>query len=416
MIGATNAIVGKRQAVTLPEFTYSGTCTTITEENEEGWQIQFLTSGTLNFSELDSTIDVWLVGGGGGGGKKGGGGGGYTNYAGSISPTIGANYSIVIGGGGSGASGSTTGGQGGTSTAFGYSSSGGYGGVSGTGGNGGCGGGAGGGNSVSAGTGGSNGGDGANSGSTLGGTGQLTSTKDWGRYSGEPRCGGGSGGQYYEGTYMNTPVPGGVKGGGVGGYGNQQGNVEPTAGWDNYGGGGGGSSTYGLGGANGGSGIVIIRNHREDTQFVLFDSTRGGDLTQNGWTQDPGPESVQYYTSIVNISANYINPHHKRDDTNSNNARLYTNDIIDFSKFASLHCICYRGGGGLYQLPSLRVVTPDGTPVGSILSTTSQSETEQILNVADLTGSYRIDVYQPGSTNISFDCDSYYVKIWLERQ
>ena len=413
MIGQTNAVIGARSVSTVPEFTYTGNYTII-DEGEEGWQVQFLNSGTLNFTALDSLIDVWLVGGGGGGGGRdygGGGGGGYTEYAGSIAPEIGTDYSIVVGAGGTGVvTANTSGGRGGTSSAFGVSAAGGYGGQYSSyfrGGNGGSGGGAGN-SSAGVGRGGSNGSNGYANGSFTAGTGQGKTTRDWGRYSGTLRAGGGGGGSRLSSTNV-----GGAGGGGDGAYGGSGKGVNPKNGWDNYGGGGGGSATYASGKANGGTGIVIIRNHRIDTDLVLFDNTKGGDLTQNGWTLR---YSTEYYTSTVNISSNYINPHHKRNDSVSNTALLYTNDVFDFSKFASMHCKVYRGGGTTYELPSLVICTSDGTQVAGITSTSSTSETTQMLDVVNLTGSYRIGVYQPGATNISFNCDSYYTKIWLERQ
>ncbi len=414
MIGSTNAVIGSRSVSTVPEFTYTGNYTII-DEGEEGWQVQFLDSGMLNFSSLDSLIDVWLVGGGGGGGGRdygGGGGGGYVEYAGSISPVIGTEYPIVIGAGGVGTlTGSISGGRGGTSTAFGVSAAGGYGGQFTSwfgGGDGGSGGGAGD-SSIGAGRGGSNGSDGYKSGSFVAGKGQGRSTRDWGRYSGTLRSGGGGGG-----SRLSGPNVGGDGGGGDGGYGGSSSNgVNPTNGWNNYGGGAGGSATYASGKADGGTGIVIIRNHRIDTEFVLFDNTKGGDLTENGWTLRLNP---QYYTSTVIISSDYINAHHRRNDSNSNTALLLTNDVFDLSKFASLHCKVYRGGGGTYELPVLCVCTNDGTRVVYIESTTSSSETVQMINIDNLTGGYRIGVYQPGGTNISFSCDSYYTRIWFERQ
>ena len=417
MIGTTNAVVGKKVVSTVPVFTYTGNYTII-DEGEEGWQIQFLDSGTLNFTELDSLIDVWLVGGGGGSGGRdygGGGGGGYTQYGGSISPVLGTNYSIVVGAGGVGTStANSSGGKGGSSTAFGFTAEGGYGGQYNSGfygGNGGSGGGAGR-TTVGNGRGGSNGSNGYTDSetNTFAGTGQGKSTRDWGRYSGTLRSGGGGGG-----SRLTSPNVGGDGGGGDGGYGSASATgVAPTNGWDNYGGGAGGNATYKAVAANGGTGIVIIRNHRDDTQLLLFDSTKGGDMTANGWNLSYS-DGV-YYTSTVILSSSYINAHHKRADTASNNALLYTNDTIDFSNFASLHCLNYRGGGTTYQLPQLVVCTSDGTTAMSVTATSSTTETERMINVADLTGTYRVGVYQPGAVNISFDCDSYFTKIWLERQ
>lgn len=115
----------------LPEFTYTGDYkivdddgAEITEVQDNGWNIQFLTSGTLTVTSLGSAadgIDLFLVGGGGGGGTStrstydgagfgsGGGGGGYTTTATAVTLGIGT-YEITIGDGGAkgGAGGATS--------------------------------------------------------------------------------------------------------------------------------------------------------------------------------------------------------------------------------------------------------------------------------------------------------------------
>ena len=95
------------------------------------------------------------------------------------------------------------------------------------------------------------------------GSGQGTTTREFGDATGDLYAGGGSGGQW---MYLNWPNPiaGGAGGGGAGGGKNSA----AKSGTPNTGGGGGGGtptySTTGISnsGGNGGSGIVIIRNHQ----------------------------------------------------------------------------------------------------------------------------------------------------------
>lgn len=228
-------------------FSYTGTYTWISETGTN-WRLKFLTSGVFTPSK-PVTIDLFLVGGGGGGGSgsSGGGGGGYTGTWSSVSLSAGTGYSIVVGSGGSAGVSLNSGGNGGASTAFGYSANGGYGGkgynTGRTGGNGGSGGGG-----AGVGGGGTNGSNGGTS-SFAGGTGQATTTKEFGSADGTLYSGGGGASQ----------GSGGAGGGGAGG------NLTGTgvSGAVNTGGGGGASGGNGpyTGGA-GGSGICVIRNHR----------------------------------------------------------------------------------------------------------------------------------------------------------
>ncbi len=218
----------------LPEFTYTGDYTFI-DEGDKNWRIRFLTSGTLTFTKAPKNIDLFLVDGGSGGGKKnykfnssinlnqGGGGAGYTRTIEDISLNANSPYEIVIGAGGA------ISGNGGLTSALGYltgqqSTAGGN-----TGGNGGSGGGAA--RNVTSSSGVTKGGvDGANgedvSSSWPGGTGQGTTTREFGDAEGVLYSTGGDGGPATE------------KNGG-----------------DNTGDGGSVN-------AKGGSGIVVIRNHR----------------------------------------------------------------------------------------------------------------------------------------------------------
>lgn len=224
-----------------PTFTFSGNYQFFMED-EKNWRIEFYSSGVLNFSDLGgaaSGIDVFLVGGGGAGTRNtnnaAGGAGGYTKTVTTFIAKA-VNYSIEIGAGGTVAT--STGGTGGTTSAFGESAAGGTGGYTG------------GSSSTSrGGTGGSGGGSWTvapgEDGSNGGGTGQGTTTRAFGDPAGTLYAGGGG---------ANT-FPGGGGGGGNG----QGATGGVTAGGENTGGGGGGG--YSTAGA-GGSGIVVIRNTR----------------------------------------------------------------------------------------------------------------------------------------------------------
>lgn len=259
----------------IPEFTYTGDYEIVNDADEpitvsqDNWKIRFLTSGTLTFQALNGAengIDVFLVGGGGAGGAScyvnnenplwggGGGGGGYTKTQKKVSVTQGTAYTITVGAGGTGASGKN-GNNGGSSSAFGISANGGKGGYAGTtqpngrnGGEGGSGGGAGGSYSIDIGkfvASGAGGSDGGNGGGSSGGTGQGTTTREFGESTGTLYAGGGGGAKSSSGSNSE----GGSGGGTAGNGGNASANT---------GGGGGGGSTP----ANGGSGIIIIRNKR----------------------------------------------------------------------------------------------------------------------------------------------------------
>lgn len=239
-----------------PTYTYTGTHELVDDGNGN-WRIKLKTSGTLQFVDKRTT-DVFLVGGGGGGGNRanpysGGGGGGYTKTYRSVIFERRTDYSISVGIGGSQM---TTGGSS-SIPAFGYVANGGQPGAN-YGGAGGCGGG--GGDARSPSVGGYGGLNGAN-GQTVqyaGGAGQGSTTREFGE-SGAPLYGGGGGGgsSHHDG-FRNYGGAGGVGGGGTGESYNYYGVA--MDGIANTGGGaGGGSDSRDI---RGGSGIVIIRNHR----------------------------------------------------------------------------------------------------------------------------------------------------------
>ncbi len=249
------------------DFTYTGSCTWV-QDAGVNWRLKFLSGGTFT-PKRNVDADVFLVGGGGGGGQGnvaagGGGGGGYTTSSFNIRLYANTAYTILVGEGGAPNE------TGGTTSAFGISA---FGGVFGghnapynwsgnPGGAGGSGGGAGGDGAASTprpgqpgGSNGGNGGSGYNGGQTAGGAGQGTTTREFGEAESDLYAGGGGGGAYY------STLASGAGGAGGGGHGFGSSGAA-TAGSPNTGGGGGGSSKGGSDGASGGSGILVIRNHR----------------------------------------------------------------------------------------------------------------------------------------------------------
>ena len=247
------------------EFTFTGDYT----EREDG-VVELRSSGNITFPKTQR-IDIFCVGGGGAGGTQhynysvacGGGGGGYTKTA--KRQTVSGTYVVTIGAGGA-VTGTSYRSGAGSATSFGdiVSANGGNGGSNsesqdyGTkGGNGGSGGGAGG--KTTSGVGGSDGSAGGNSESqyATGGTGQGTTTREFGESTGKLYAGGGGGGNCVNG---NVCV-GGEGGGGNGAYAMSLGTwTKATAGDAITGGGGGGGLGNPPGYAGtGGSGIVCIR-------------------------------------------------------------------------------------------------------------------------------------------------------------
>lgn len=240
-------------------YTYTGGHEKI-DDGSGNWRIKLKSSGTLKFTNLgkwDGKLDVFLVGGGcaggsgywdAGNGYGKAGSGGYTTTQKSIYATANTAYSIVIGAGGQSAFAS-----GGNTTAFGVAAGGG------TKLGGGSGGGAYGNREVN--NGGSDGGNGdpqdaANIGIDHNGSpgrGQGRTTREFGESYGTLYAGGGG-----AGGNGSAQAHGGAGGGGNGAW-----NGHPqTSGEENTGGGGGGMY-YGLTVlGKGGSGIVVIRNHR----------------------------------------------------------------------------------------------------------------------------------------------------------
>ena len=248
-----------------PKFTYDGDYVI----RDDG-VVELLTSGTLVFLSK-ATIDLFLVGGGGGGGNAnqyygaGGGGGGYTQTVKSVSIAPNIPTTVNVGAGGSAGS---TGGV----TSFGdtATANGGIGGgPNGSGGNGGSGGGGGDANRQTASPAGFGGSDGEKGTRAqpdgYPGTGQGTTTREFGEATGKLYSGGGGGGK----THGNFISIGGSGGGGNGAnqsYGSNT-MTAATNGETNSGGGGGGGCYWDKNhrayGAPGGSGIVCFRESQE---------------------------------------------------------------------------------------------------------------------------------------------------------
>lgn len=241
------------------DFYYQGDYT----EREDG-VVELRSSGLLSFRKK-AVIDLFLVGGGGAAGTpgtqyggqgtgSGGGGGGYT--ATYLKIEVNGDINVVIGSGGVHVTSAGTGGDGGVTSFGSYSVNGGKGSTSnGPGANGGSGGGGQGhASNYRGGIGGSNGGNG-NASYQPGGTGQGTTTREFGEATGKLYAGGGSGAN----VGWGIGVAGGDGGGGAGSKANENG----SSGTANTGGGGGGGSNSsgvsGKVGGDGGSGIVCFR-------------------------------------------------------------------------------------------------------------------------------------------------------------
>lgn len=271
------------------DFTYTGTCTVIDDSEGENinWRIKFLTSGIFKVNN-QSSIDLFMVGGGSSGqdGNNSdnggtGGGSGYTKTEKGIVLSPNTDYQIIIGDGGAStnASSSPSSNPGGDSSAFNFSVDGGgkvrcW--------NGGSGGGVGSqtksnGSTIEAGAGGSDGSDGIkNSSNWTGGTGQGTTTREFGEATGDLYAGGGGGGGGYLSGHSSSGAYGGDGGGGSGAWINGYAGARPgiyggqaAAGETNTGSGGGGGAYHTGSNSNlyipsgaGGSGIIVIRNKR----------------------------------------------------------------------------------------------------------------------------------------------------------
>lgn len=224
-----------------PQYSYTGQHTLVKDENDH-WRIKFLTSGVLEWLGEDTEIDIFLVGGGAAESSSGGGGG-YTKTVKKITITKNQRMEITIGAGGVGNSS-----PGGTTT-FGDQFVNG-----GSGKNGGSGGGAYG-NTGKGGDGGSDGNDGGTANGSSSGTGQGSTTREFGESGAELYSGGGGGMGESAGGNGGLGTPTIATAGKTSSY------YKPGNPGGGYGGGAGGG--WGNGAGNGAQGIVIIRNTRE---------------------------------------------------------------------------------------------------------------------------------------------------------
>ena len=242
-----SGIIMMRNSVEYDEIDYTYTGNSYAKYDSNGdWKIYFLTSGTLTFNEENYNIDAFLVGGG-----SSLGGSGYTTTQKNISVTAKTSYSIVVGAGG------TPGNDGSASKAFNVTAN------PGSGLNGGSGGGAPGYTGIGC-TGGTDGSNGTKCTNINAGVGQGTTTREFGESSGTLYAGGGGGGGGFCGGCA-TVFPAGGKGGerGAGNGGGGTGNNDPSCtDAEANTGSGAGTGNRGEGKCTGGSGIVVIRNHR----------------------------------------------------------------------------------------------------------------------------------------------------------
>lgn len=255
---------------------------TVAAQNEAGYGSESSPSNSVT-PNSSIAVNYLVVAGGGGGGDRHGGGGGAGGYIASTAYlAVGSTYTITVGAGGAGGNyedpNSTARGSGlrgdnssisGTFTTTAKGGGGGatYDGYSNQGDIGSGGGGAGNGtywSGVAAGSNGYAGGNGNGSGTNGGGGGGASAAGN--NYSGNNGGTGGSGAQWVDGNYYAGggggasgdsigSASGGIGGGGTGGW------NTATAGTANTGGGGGGcrSNNEPSRGADGGSGVVIIR-------------------------------------------------------------------------------------------------------------------------------------------------------------
>jgi len=271
----------------------------------------FTNNGTFSVTST-GIVDVLVVAGGGGGGKTGGGGGaGGMIYSNSY-PVVASNYTVTVGGGGAGSTSRNSQGGNGTNSIFGPLVAVG-------------GGGAGSFSLTSGNTGGSGGGstEGGTAGSSTSGQGHMGGGSASGNVAGGGGGGagaagasgvatgniGGNGGAgsncsisgaavYYAGGGGgggDTAGTGGIGGGGAG----TNANANATVGSPITGGGGGGardSSDLGGNGANGGSGIVIVRYLVDTLLPIIADlpptNVLSGAAWMNGYLQSNGTSTA----------------------------------------------------------------------------------------------------------------------------
>ena len=368
----------------VPEFTYSGTYDVEVDESGN-WKIYFLDTGTLTFSKLGSAkdgIDVFVVGGAAGGGpsttkineyvttKGAGGAGGRTSTANNVSVTKGTPYIITVGAGGG------IGTDGGVSSAFGNSVTAATAGGIWNGGNGGSGGGAGINNNktdiTAGGTDGWNGADNPlDANNYKGGTGQGTTTREFAEMNGVLYSAGGNGGEA------------GVKNG---------------------------SANTGDGGnraSKGGSGIVIIRNHRNPPlRTYLFEAGEGQKVAFSTGKGTNGSVSVS--TSKVSISRNlnYESGHEVYWLTTQNQSLEGKTSLVFRAKCTDILNQSDNEWNGRFLVLSSRLTSLTApsllgiTEYVSVIPIANSTTKEYVIDVSKLNGSYSIGWWGCGTVEI----------------
>ena len=325
-----------------PIFTYTGDCEVV-DEGDGNFKIRFLSSGT--FTSINTMqVDAFLVGGGGGGGAGcyyyacgSGGGGGYTLTERNIVIAKNTEYEFVVGAGG------TSGTDGESSTAFGFTAAGGLHGQSS--------------GAEKAGDGGSAGGKAAQysplAGASDGGddpggsaqgqrnkpgpNGETGTTREFGEETGTLYAGGGGASGYYHPT-SGAVVAGGAGGEGGGGTGGKV--YESSAqkggnGTANTGGGGGGASSTG---GTGGTGIIIIRNARNAVNIETEEITYT-ELSQSYSCANSSTGTEPYILS-------YTGNCEVIDESGSWKVKFLTSGDLTLNKSLNLDVFLVGGGGG----------------------------------------------------------------------
>ena len=325
-----------------PVFTYTGDCEVV-DEGDGNFKIRFLSSGT--FTSINAMqVDAFLVGGGGGGGAGcyyyacgSGGGGGYTLTERNIVITKNTEYEFVVGAGG------TSGTDGESSTAFGFTAAGGLHGQSS--------------GAEKAGDGGSAGGKAAqyspSAGASDGGddpggsakgqrnkpgpNGETGTTREFGEETGTLYAGGGGASGYYHPT-SGAVVAGGAGGEGGGGTGGKV--YESSAdkggnGTANTGGGGGGASSTG---GTGGTGIIIIRNARnavniETEEITYTELSKSYSCANSSTGTEPYILSYTGNCEVINESGSW-------------KVKFLTSGNLTLNKSLNLDVFLVGGGGG----------------------------------------------------------------------
>jgi hypothetical protein len=407
----------------------------------------------------------YLIVGGGGGGSGGGGGAGGVLYNSSYSVTPGNSYAVVVGDGGSGSDASVSGGDGSNSSFNSIVANGGGGGGARQGGGraGASSGGAGQDSSTA---------PGASSQGFAGATGPSTASATgagggggagsvgirgflYSEYPGAQRTPGGNGGNgvqysisgsaaYYGGggggganNNSSATVEFGRGGSGGGGNGANNDRVNGTAGQANTGGGGGGGD-WEASGANGGSGIVIVRYTTPAVPTntaapVISGTTRTGStlsIVSDAWTGSPTSYAYQWKRATA-ASGSYSN-------ISSATSSTYVLTDDDINKYIKVSVIATNGiGSSTAELSAASAVVSDlpdsvvptaTTPVSTangftftisnylnsytyVLSTTkgSVSRSTDDVTVTDLTAGESATVtiavsrtnYKPGSKTVT---------------